>query len=118
MQKTLLFSFAVLLAGCAADGRVSENLAREIVSPLVDQQCRTQLNKRQEWQIASALMGNEVKNQWENKICGCVSEEAPANMTNQEILQVINPATRDQAVANVAVKTVRSEEHTSELQSR
>jgi lipoprotein len=106
MQKTLLFSFAVLLAGCAADGRVSENLAREIVSPLVDQQCRTQLNKRQEWQIASALMGNEVKNQWENKICGCVSEEAPANMTNQEILQVINPATRDQAVANVAVKTV------------
>lgn len=106
MQKTLLFSFAVLLAGCAADGRVSENLAREIVSPLVDQQCRTQLNKRQEWQITSALMGNEVKNQWENKICGCVSEEAPANMTNQEMLQVINPATRDQAVANVAVKTV------------
>ena len=106
MQKTLLFSFAVLLAGCAADGRVSENLAREFVSPLVDQQCRTQLNKRQEWQIASALMGNEVKNQWENKICGCVSEEAPANMTNQEMLQVINPATRDQAVANVAVKTV------------
>ena len=106
MQKTLLFSFAVLLAGCAADGRVSENVAREIVSPLVDQQCRTQLNKRQEWQIASALMGNEVKNQWENKICGCVSEEAPANMTNQEILQVINPATRDQAVANIAVKTV------------
>ena len=106
MQKTLLFSFAVLLAGCAADGRVSEKLAREIVSPLVDQQCRTQLNKRQEWQIASALMGNEVKNQWENKICGCVSEEAPANMTNQEMLQVINPATRDQAVANVAVKTV------------
>ena len=106
MQKTLLFSFAVLLAGCAADGRVSENLAREIVSPLVDQQCRTQLNKRQEWQIASALMGSEVKSQWENKICGCVSEEAPANMTNQEILQVINPATRDQAVANVAVKTV------------
>ena len=106
MQKTLLFSFAVLLAGCAADGRVSENLARDIVSPLVDQQCRTQLNKRQEWQIASALMGNEVKNQWENKICGCVSEEAPANMTNQEMLQVINPATRDQAVANVAVKTV------------
>lgn len=106
MQKTLLFSFAVLFAGCAADGRVSENLAREIVSPLVDQQCRTQLNKRQEWQIASALMGNEVKNQWENKICGCVSEEAPANMTNQEMLQVINPATRDQAVANVAVKTV------------
>lgn len=106
MQKTLLFTLAVLLAGCAANGRVSENMAREIVSPLVDQQCRTQLNKRQEWQIASALMGNEVKNQWENKICGCVSEEAPANMTNQEMLQVINPATRNQAVANVAVKAV------------
>ena len=106
MQKTLLFTLAVLLTACAADGRISENVAREIVSPLVDQQCRTQLNKRQEWQIASALMGSEVKSQWENKLCGCVSEEAPANMTNQEILQVINPATRDQAVANVAVKTV------------
>ena len=106
MQKTLLFTLAALLSGCAADGRVSENLAREIVSPLVDQQCRSQLNKRQEWQIASALMGNEVKSQWENKICGCVSEEAPANMTNQEMLQVINPATRNQTVANVAVKTL------------
>ena len=106
MQRILLLSFAVLLTACAADGRVSENVAREIVSPLVDQQCRTQLNKRQEWQIASALMGNEVKSQWENKICGCVSEEAPANMTNQEMLQVINPATRNQAVANVAVKTL------------
>ena len=106
MQKFLLSSFAALLTACAADGRVSENLAREIVSPLVDQQCRTQLNKRQEWQIASALMGSEVKSQWENKICGCVSEEAPANMTNQEMLQVINPATRNQAVTNVAVKTL------------
>ena len=108
MQKFLLSSFAALLTACATDGRVPESMAREVISPLVDQQCRTQLNKRQEWQIASALMGDDVKNRWENKICGCVSEEAPAQMSGEEMLQVLNPATRAQVVSNVAVKTVKA----------
>ena len=107
MKKTKILYLAALLGGCAANSGINQNtLAREPISPLVKQQCHSQLNARQEWQLASALMGAEIKQQWENKICGCVSEEAPSQMSGEEMIQVINPATRSQAVTNVAVKTV------------
>ena len=107
MKKTKILYLAALLGGCAANSGINQNtLARELISPLVKQQCHSQLNARQEWQLASALMGAEIKQQWENKICGCVSEEAPSQMSGEEMIQVINPATRSQAVTNVAVKTV------------
>ena len=109
MKKTKILYLAALLGGCAANSNsgINQNtLARELISPLVKQQCHSQLNARQEWQLASALMGAEIKQQWENKICGCVSEEAPSQMSGEEMIQVINPATRSQAVTNVAVKTV------------
>ena len=82
MKKTKILYLAALLGGCAANSGINQNtLARELISPL-------------------------VKQQWENKICGCVSEEAPSQMSGEEMIQVINPATRSQAVTNVAVKTV------------
>ena len=109
MQKTLTFIAAALLGGCTTSGGLNQNaIARELISSQIDQQCHSQLNARQEWQLASALMGAEIKQQWENKICGCVSEEAPAQMSGEEMLQVLNPATRQQVVSNVAVKTVKA----------
>ena len=109
MQKTLTFIAAALLGGCTTSGGLNQNAtARELISSQIDQQCHSQLNARQEWQLASALMGAEIKQQWENKICGCVSEEAPAQMSGEEMLQVLNPATRQQVVSNVAVKTVKA----------
>jgi len=100
---------AALLGSCTSSGGLNQNaIARELISSQIDQQCHSQLNARQEWQLASALMGAEIKQQWENKICGCVSEEAPAQMSGEEMLQVLNPATRAQVVSNVAVKTVKA----------
>ena len=109
MQKTLTFIAAALLGSCTTSGSLNQNaIARELISSQIDQQCHSQLNARQEWQLASALMGAEIKQQWENKICGCVSEEAPKQMSGEEMLQVLNPATRQQVVSNVAVKTVKA----------
>lgn len=109
MKKTKILYLAALLGGCAANSGINQNtLARELISPLVKQQCHSQLNARQEWQLASALMGAEIKQQWENKICGCVSEEAPAQMTSEEMWQVLNPASRDQVISKIAVKTVKA----------
>ena len=41
-----------------------------------------------------------------NKICGCASEEAPNQLTATEMMQVLSPATREQAIASVTAKTV------------
>jgi lipoprotein len=109
MPKTLAILAAILIGGCTSSGGLNQNaIARELISSQIDQQCHSQLNARQEWQLASALMGAENKQQWENKICGCVSEEAPAQMTTEDMLQVLNPASRDKVISQIAVKTVKA----------
>ena len=109
MQKSLIFLFAALLGACTAGGGLNQNaIARELISSQIDQQCHSKLNAREEWQFASLLMDAEIKKQWENKICGCVSEEAPAQMTSEEMWQVLNPASRDQVIGKIAVKTVKA----------
>ena len=103
MPKTLTFLAVALIGGCTSGGDLNQNaIARELISSQIDQQCHSQLNARQEWQLASALMGAE------NKICGCVSEEAPAQMTTEDMLQVLNPASRDKVISQIAVKTVKA----------
>ena len=107
MKKTKILYLAALLGGCAANSGINQNtLARELISPLVKQQCHSQLNARQEWQLASALMGAEIKQQWENKICGCVSEEAPNQLTAADLTQILTPEGRTRVVAEVGAKTV------------
>ncbi|MDO4643835.1 MAG: hypothetical protein Q4A74_08335 [Cardiobacteriaceae bacterium] len=108
MKKNAFLILVALLGGCTTNGGMGSNslVASQIIGPLIDNQCRSELNKRQEWKLASAVMGNDVKQQWENKICGCVSEEVPSQMSTEEMIQVVNPATRSQVVANVATKTV------------
>jgi len=51
-------------------------------------------------------MSAEKQAEWENKICGCPSEEAPNQLTATEMMQGLSPATREQAIASVTAKTV------------
>ena len=107
MKKTKILYLAALLGGCAANSGINQNtLARELISPLVKQQCHSQLNARQEWQLASALMGAEIKQQWENKICGCASEEAPNQITAAQLPELLTESGRVKVAAEVTAKTV------------
>ena len=42
----------------------------------------------------------------ENKICGCVSEEAPNQLTAADLTQILTPEGRTRVVAEVGAKTV------------
>ena len=90
---------AFLLGACATGGDSFGGLA-------VDSQCRTELNKRNEWRVIALAMSAEKQAEWENKICSCASEEAPNQLTATEMMQVLSPATREQAIASVTAKTV------------
>ena len=56
--------------------------------------------------MAALAMSAEKQEEWESKICGCASEEAPNQLTANEMMQVLSPSTRTQALATVTAKTV------------
>lgn len=113
MKKFLALTLSsLLLAACASNGTTSTDglsgtgVGSSVVKMAVENQCRTELNKRNEWRVAALAMSAEKQAEWENKICSCASEEAPNQLTATELMQVLNPTTRTQALATVTAKTV------------
>lgn len=103
----------LILSACAADGGSSAlntgtGIGSSLVKMAVDNQCRTELNKHNEWRMIALAMSAEKQAEWENRICGCASEEAPNQLTANELVQVLNANTRTQAVASVTAKTVNA----------
>ena len=88
---------AFLLGACATGGESFSGLGSgtgigsSVVKMAVDSQCRTELNKRNEWRVIALAMSAEKQAEWENKICGCASEEAPNQLTATEMMQVLSP---------------------------
>lgn len=110
MKKFLAAVAAVLVLGACASGNGSFDtgmgVGNSLVKAAIDNQCRAELNNRNEWRLAMLAVSAQQQQVWEDKICGCVSEEAPNQMSAAELMQVVSPATRTQAVANVTAKTV------------
>ena len=51
----------------------------------------------------------EKQQQWEDQICGCVSEEAPNSVTVTDLVQAAtNESARASIVGNAVTKTVTS----------
>ena len=77
-----------------------------MVKMAVDNQCRTELGNRNEWRVVALAMTAEKQREWEDKICGCASEEAMQQLSANDMMQMVNTSTRTQAVANVTARTV------------
>ena len=112
-------SLSVLLSACAGggmdgmfggSGNSSGNAGglgvNSIVKMAVDNQCRTELGNRNEWRVVALAMTAEKQREWEDKICGCASEEAVQQLSANDMMQMVNTSTRTQAVANVTARTV------------
>ncbi|EFH23688.1 hypothetical protein [Neisseria polysaccharea] len=113
MKKTLSAALlAVLLGGCAVGGGTFGSLdggtgmGGSIVKIAVESQCRAELNKRSEWRLTALAMSAEKQAEWENKICACVAQEAPNQLTGNDVMQMLNQSTRNQAITTVTAKTV------------
>ncbi|PSJ80197.1 hypothetical protein [Neisseria iguanae] len=114
MKKILAVAAPALLLGACASGTgasmnglgAGTGIGGSVVKMAVENQCRTQLNKRPEWRMAALAMSSEKQEEWERKICSCASEEAPNQLTAAEMMRVLSPSTRTQALATVTTKTV------------
>lgn len=104
---------AILLGGCAVGGGNTfgsldggTGMGGSIVKMAVESQCRAELDRRSEWRLTALAMSAEKQAEWENKICACVAQEAPERMTGNDVMQMLDPSTRNQALAALTAKTV------------
>ena len=116
MRKTLaIASTAFFLSACAADGSLlggnadtdsAAGVSNALLNTWLDNQCRVELNNRNEWRIVALAMTAEKQREWEDKICGCVTQEAPNQLTATDLLQLGTQSGRTQVIAGVTAKTV------------
>lgn len=122
MKKIMLVALtSMTLAACAdngmslgnvlggngsATGASGVNTVQGIASAVIDNQCRSELHSRQAWRLAMLALSSEQQTQWEDKICGCASQEATQSLTVTEMAQIANPSTRTQALGTVTTRAV------------
>lgn len=103
---------ALLLAGCAGNGLNTASgvtgIGGSLVQMYVQNQCVTELQKRKEWRLLALAMSAEKQAEWEDRICGCVSQEAPNHLSAADLAQLVSEQGRSKVMADVTVKTVNA----------
>ncbi len=110
---------AALLGGCAGDGsgflgglgggnQGAAGIGGSLVRAAIDNQCRMELNSRNEWRVIALAMSADKQREWEDKICGCVSEDAMNQISVADMASMLDANARDQAVAKITARTVTS----------
>lgn len=119
MKKFLSIAAAALsltLTACVMDGTQTANgintaagIGMNVFKIAVDQKCRVELNNNRLWKTASTILSAEQKAAKESQVCGCVSEQAPQQVTIVELTQAaMDPNYRAQMVTTTVAKTLNA----------
>lgn len=116
LSTTMLAALA--LTGCASTGATSNSgnaigtaneIGMNVFKAAIDNQCRSQIENQNAWLIASAAMSDEQEEAVKSRVCGCVSEQAPQQVTLVELGNAaIDPSYRTQLVTRVVAKSLQS----------
>jgi len=116
LSTTMLAALA--LTGCASTGATSNSgdaigtaneISMNVFKAAIDNQCRSQIENQNAWRIASAAMSDEQEEAVKSRVCGCVSEQAPQQVTLVELGNAaIDPSYRTQLVTRVVAKSLQS----------
>ena len=112
---------ALALSGCATTaGTVTMPNANDAVNTAtgigmnvfkvaVDTKCRSEIEKQNFWRVASIAMTPQQKETVQTKVCGCVSEQAPQQLTIVDMTNAaIDADYRAQLVTKVVAKSLQS----------
>lgn len=115
MKRTaLIATTALILSACGGTGGnfggfnagTAANVGTSVLQMYVQNQCVTELQSRNEWRLAALAMTQAQQQEWEQKICGCVSQEAPNQLSAAELFQLGSESGRAQVLTSVTSKTV------------
>lgn len=84
----------------------STGITAGLIKMYVQNQCVSNLQAREEWRLVALAMSQAKQTEWENKICGCVSEEAPNHITAADLTGILSEQGRAKLMTEVTAKTV------------
>lgn len=113
----MLATFA--LTGCTTTGATNNGtgtaigtaneIGMNVFRAAIDNQCRSQIEKQNAWRVASVAMTEAQQESVKTNVCGCVSEQAPQQVTIVELGNAaIDSQYRTQLVAQVVAKSLQS----------
>lgn len=112
MKKTMcVLAAALALGGCSGAGMNTGGVdvggtGMGLVKMFVQNQCVAELQQRNEWRLIALAMSAQTQQEWENKICGCASEEVPKQISAADFPRLLTEEGRTQVAADVTAKTV------------
>ncbi|WP_367103733.1 hypothetical protein [uncultured Psychrobacter sp.] len=87
----------------------ANEMGMNIFKAAIDNQCRSQIEKQNTWRIASTAMTEAQEEAVKSKVCGCVSEQAPQQVTLVELGNAaIDTEYRAKLVTRVVAKSLQS----------
>lgn len=121
MKKILTLTAMVAtfaLAGCTTPGSTANSgnsvgtasgIGMNVFKAAVNNQCRIELEQQSAWRIARTAMTVEQESAVQTRICNCVSEQAPQQVTIVDMTNAaIDSEYRTQLVTKVAVRSLQS----------
>ena len=106
------------IAGCATNGAnmgngtamgTASDIGMSVLKGAIDNQCRIEIQKQPAWRVASVVMSSDQKEAVQSKVCSCVSEQAPQQVTLVELGNAaIDTQYRAKLVTRVVAKTLQS----------
>ena len=121
MKKLLAVSAlmtSLALSGCVTNGTTVDsgnavgtatNMGMALFKTAVDAQCRNELEKQNAWRIARVAMNSQQEELAKTKICGCVSEQAPQQVTVVDMTNAaLDPQYRAQLVTKVVARSLQT----------
>lgn len=105
MKKIGCLVAATLLLSACENGSTNA-IGRELAKGYISNQCHSELDSRQEWQMITMLMSKQTKTEWENKICGCTAEEASAQLSSADLVEMLTTEGKIKVLSRVTGKTV------------
>lgn len=105
MKKIVFFLSSVLLLSACESGSTGA-IGRELAKSYIKNECHSELDNRQEWQLISGFMGKQLKTEWENKICGCAAEQASSQLSSSDLVDMLTTEGKIKVLSRVTGKTV------------
>ena len=87
----------------------ANDIGMNVLKSAIDTQCRSQIENQNAWRIASVAMSDAQEEAIKTNVCGCVSEQAPQQVTLVEMGNAaIDPQYRTQLVTRVVAKSLQT----------
>ena len=100
--------YVCLSVACAESEQSKKSIAQKMLKPLIEQQCGRELEASKLWQVSSLLWSKAQQNSTQQKICGCVSENALNDMSNKEILMAtVNETSKNQLIQHAVLNSLK-----------